>query len=136
MTAEMMDIVHVHVDNVQELQPSVKTEEKEPEHFDCSTIVIPEPTTNIGGGALKAHQIANDPLRKSISIFSIDSPIVVCSSYNQAQDGANQAAGVPFPQGAYVPAGGTVSLDGTGPLWIVATVATASRVSIVANRRS
>lgn len=133
-----MPVVHVHMDNVHEMQPITKTQEKEPEHFICRTIVVPHPSAGAGGGQtnLSVEQVcALDPLRKSIAIFSIDSPVILCDTYAKAQDAANQVAGVPFPQGAYLPAGGNAALDGTGPLWVVSTVATASRVSMVENRR-
>ena len=130
-------VTHVHVDNMAEMQ-IVRTEEKEPEHFVCSTVVVPQPSAGVGGGQtnLNVTQVCYlNPARKSVAISSPDNPVILCHSYQQAQNPANQVAGVPFPQGTYLPAGGTAALDGTGPLWVVATVAGASRVSVVENVR-
>jgi hypothetical protein len=133
-----MDVVHVHVDNSDEFQPVAKTQEVEPEHFVTRTITLPQPSAGVGGGQTNTavQQVcANDPLRKSVAILIIDSPMILCGTYAQAQDPLNQVASVPNPQGGYIPAGGSAALDGTGPLWICSTVSTPSRVTIIETRR-
>jgi hypothetical protein len=77
-----------------------------------------------------------DPLRKDAIIVVNDNPVVICHTYRQTQDPANQVAGVPFPNGGYLPVGNGPSISGTGPLWVVATtVATNTRVTVLINRR-
>src|SRR5271166_799009 len=133
--------VHVHVDNFEDATPAVKTEEREPEHFNAVTFVLTAGTTqgSMGGGTSRndiAQVLAEDLLRKDAAIYAVDTPVVLCATYRQAQDPANQATGVPFPQGAYLAAGGNASLAGTGPLWVVNTTpATPCRVSVIVNRR-
>lgn len=140
--AEPMDgKIHVHVDNLGDIQPTIRTEEKEPEHFVASTKVLTAASTQsaVGQGTTRNdidQVLDNDPLRKGATILSIDNPIVVCTSYQQAANTANQVATVPFPQGFYLPTGGSVSIDGTGPLWVVNTnPAVNARVSVLINRR-
>jgi hypothetical protein len=140
----MAQAVHVTVDNADEIgkavSPAVKTEEKEPEHFDTTTFVLTAPVGQLsaGGGGNRtdiAQVLSLDPLRKDAGLYNPDTPVVY-GTYRQCQDLANQAAGVPYPQGAYVAAGGNISLTGTGPLWVVNTTpATTSRVSAIINRR-
>src|SRR5271170_3301314 len=137
------DVVHVNVDNVDELAHAtraVKTEEVEPEHFTCTSFVLQAATgINVGGAASRtdiAQILAEDLRRKDAGILPIDAPIVLCTTYQQAARVSNQATGVPYPDGAYVPALGNVSVTGTGPLWAVNTTpATPCRVSVIINRR-
>jgi hypothetical protein len=104
-----------------------RTEEHEPEHFSFTTVtLIP--------GQSAQQLLAHDPLRKDASILPIDAPIVLCDSPAQAMSVANQAAGIPAPDGAYVPQGTSVGLSGTGQVFGACSVAT--RVSIVINRRT
>lgn len=123
------DVVRVHLENPQEINVQ-RTEEKEPEHFVFSTVIV------AGGPAANTYEqvLAEDPLRKDFSILAIDNPVVIC---NKAQVGnpANQVAGVPFPQGAYLPAGSSFSGTGTAQIYVVATVAATSRVALFVNRR-
>jgi hypothetical protein len=127
--------VGVHVLNWEEAVPVARTEEVEPEHFSCVTFVLQAPTPN-NPGANWANILELDPLRKDATILSPDNPVVVCHTFRQVQDPANQVANVPFPDGAYLPAGASLSVSGTGPLWVVATTtATNSRVSVAINRR-
>lgn len=133
---------HVHVDNLSDL--TIRTEEHEPEHFIMSTFVLATAAgANVGGGGSAStrndiQQILElDPNRKDAGIANPDGPIVLCDTYKKAQDAANQGATVPFPQGAYLPAGSNASLAGTGPVWAVnVTPATASRVVVIINRRN
>jgi hypothetical protein len=125
------DVVRVHLENPNDIAIQ-RTEEKEPEHFVFSTVVVASATNGIN----PFEQVfALDPLRKDFSISAVDNPVVICHTAAQLSDKNNQAAGVPFPQGAYLAAGQSFTGTGTGRLWVVATVAGASRVSIFENRR-
>jgi hypothetical protein len=134
--------VHVHVDNADDLKNATKVEEVEPEHFVTSTLVLLPVTNQLstgqGTGRNDIAQVLDvDLKRKSAACLVIDTAVVFCDSYRKAQDTANQTAGVPFPQGAYVPAGGSWAADGTGPLWVVNTIpGTPCRVSVTINRRA
>ena len=127
----------VRVANFEDMGHSVSTEEKEPEHFTCRTFVVQLSTTgqvtNVDVGVAQVLTLDTD--RKDASIMAIDSPLVVCHTYRQAVNAANAVSLTPFPEGAYLPAGASLSVTGTGPLWVAATVNTASRVSVVQNRR-
>jgi hypothetical protein len=125
------DVVRVHLENPNDIAIQ-RTEEKEPEHFVFSTVAVAFNTTGYNNFE---QVLALDPLRKDASILAVDNAVVVCHSHQQMTDPANQVAGVPFPQGAYLPAGSSLTVAGTGPCWVVATVASASRISIAVNRR-
>jgi len=125
------EIVNVHVVNPDEMSGASPTKEIEPEHFICSTYVV----NTAQNSTIQAQVLALDLLRKDATILTTDNPIVICHTYRQTQDPNNQVAGVPNPVGAYLPAGASLSVSGTGPLWVVATVATPSRVSVAVNRR-
>ena len=132
-----IDTVNVHVTNPQDIG-AVKTEEHEPEFFNCYTITVQQGQGTIQGPGIQpyAQLLALDPLRKSAAILNNDQPVVLCHAQNQTTDPANQAAGVPNPQGAYLPAGGNARFTGTGPLWVVATTSTGpTRVSVIVSRR-
>lgn len=126
------DAIPVHLTNPEDISIR-KTEEHEPEHFSFSTVVV---ASNTSGYNNYEQVVALDPLRKDWSITAIDNPVVLCHSHSQITDPANQVAGVPFPQGAILPAGQSFTFTGTGPAWVVATVTAASRVSIAVNRRN
>lgn len=123
------DAFKVHITNVDELtaQPSL---EIVPEHFSCVTFVVQQ-----GGVNPRQRVLETDPTRKSASILAVDAPVVLCHTLTQAMQPANQVAAVPNPDGGYLPAGTSASVDGTGPLWVVATTAVASRVTVIINRR-
>ena len=120
------DIVRVHIENPEELH-TVKTEEREPEHFVFSTFTL------IPGQTINSELLMLDPLRKAASILPIDAPIVLCHSAATVASIANQTAGFASPDGAYVPQGTSVALTGTGPAWGACQAAT--RVSVIINRR-
>lgn len=131
-------ILPVHVMNAEEISKATKTEEVEPEHFTCATFTVQQGTTGQVTSSQEqgiAQILAHDPQRKDASILTIDNPIIICHSPQQANNANNQTALTPFPEGALLPAGSSLSVSGTGPLWIVATVASVSRVSVVMNRR-
>ena len=126
------EVVRVHLENASDIQVVTRTEEKEPEYFSFATVIV----ANGGSFNLIEQVCALDLLRKEISFIAVDSPVVVCHSIAQAMNPANQVANVPFPQGAFLPVGTSLTLGGTGPIWVVATVATASRVSVAQSRRA
>jgi hypothetical protein len=125
------EAIKVHIVNTDDIRVQ-RTEEKEPEHFVFSTYVV---ASALAGYNTIEQVLAEDPLRKDASILAVDSPIVVCHSPAQANSPANQVAGVPYPQGAYLPANQSITIAGTGRVFVVATVNTASRVSVAINRR-
>ena len=126
------EVVRVHLENPEDINVQ-KTEEHEPEHFVFSTVAVAFNTTGYNNFE---QVVALDPLRKDWSITVLDNPVVLCHSHQQMTDPANQVSGLPFPQGAMLPAGQSFTFTGTGPAWVVATVAAASRVSIAVNRRN
>ena len=140
MPEEEIPVVHVHVDNAKEMQPVVATQEHEPEHFVAKTFVLAAAGGANSGGAQSRLDIdmilGLDPQRKDAAIYAVDAPIVLCHSAQDAAKTDNQAAGVPTPQGAYLPTGANASVSGTGPLWAVNTTpATPCRVTVIINRR-
>lgn len=118
--------IGVRVSNFDEM--IFRTEEKEPEHFSFSTIILTP-----GQSPLDNQILAHDPLRKSAAILPIDAAIVLCDSPGQAASPSNQAAGFAAPDGAYTPQGTSVAVTGTGPAWAACQVQT--RVSLIINRR-
>lgn len=88
-------------------------------------------TWSIGTQAIQIAQA--DPDRETILVLPIDGPIVLAQSYALASNPANVVAGVPNPQGAYIPTGVGVSLDGTDDFWAVAPGTT--RVTVISTRR-
>ena len=125
------DIVRVHLENPGDIAIQ-RTEEKEPEHFVFSTVVV---GFGISGYNNYEQVLAEDPLRKDFSILSLDNPVVICNKA-QVNDKANQVAGVPFPQGALLPAGSSFTGTGTAQIFVVATTGSPSRVSVFVNRRN
>jgi hypothetical protein len=127
--------VSVHVENFDDFK-TTKTEEVQPEHFVFSTYVVQGGQVSQGAGNPPFQQILMlDVERKDAAITSPDAAIVLCHSAAQAQSAQNQVAGVPNPEGFYIPAGGSISLEGTGRVWAVATVNTPARVCVAVNRR-
>jgi hypothetical protein len=123
-------IVRVHLENPEAIKIQ-RTEEKEPEHFQFSTVVV---AYNTPGYNNYEPVLPLDPLRKDWSILAVDGPVVVCNKA-QVNDKANQVAGVPFPQGGYLAQGGSITGTGTAEAFVVATSATPVRVSVFVNRR-
>ncbi len=127
------DIVRVHVDNIADLKHIQISEEHEPEHFSCRTYTVQT------GGAGQVQEntqryvkiLELNPMRKEAAILSLDSTVVLCHSEAQANSQANNVAALPAPDGVPLGAGQNVSVEGTGPLWAVATVATVSRVRLL-----
>jgi hypothetical protein len=135
-------VVGVHVVNADEIKNAAvhQVEEKEPEHYLTATVTIAPKTASqiaLVGNANNgwANLVQLDPMRKSVGILTPDGPIILCHSTTQASDSANFAVATPTPNGAYLPTGSNVSLDGTGPLWAVNPGATSIRVTVIQNRR-
>jgi hypothetical protein len=129
------NVVNVHITNADDIAVT-HTEETEPEHFVCSTYVVSSAGVAQGTGNPPNQRVLSlDPMRKSATIQAIDNPVIVCHSTSQLTSPQNQVANVPFPEGYYLSAGASLSIDGTGQLWVVATVAAATRVSVAENRR-
>lgn len=126
------DVIRVHLENPEDVRPG-NVEEREPEHFVFSTVAV---AFNTAGYNNSEQLLAEDPLRKDFSVLSVDNPVVICHSASQLTDPANQVANTPYPQGALVPAGVSVTGTGTGRVWVVATTAQPSRVSVFINRRN
>jgi hypothetical protein len=125
------DVIRVHVENAEELR-ALPTEELEPEHAIFQTVVV----ANAAGYDKYTQILAEDPLRKDWSIYSVDQAIVICHSAAQANAAANQVASVINPPvGAYLGAGSALTLTGRSAVWIAATSATPTRVSVAINRR-
>jgi hypothetical protein len=134
-TINHQDPISVHVENFGDFE-TYKTEEVEPEHFVFSTYQVQAGTAPQGTGLSPYQRIlAQDPLRKEATIINVDNPVVLCHSEAQAANANNQITTVPFPEGAYLAAGANITIKGTGQVWVAATAVTASRVSVMANRR-
>jgi hypothetical protein len=125
------DAIKVHVCNTDDFKVT-RTEEKEPQHFVLSTVVV---AYNTSGYSNYEQVLPEDPLRKDWSILAVDTAIVLCSK-SQLTDPANQVSGIPYPQGGLLPSGSSITGTGTAQLFAVATSATPCRVSIFVNRRS
>jgi hypothetical protein len=125
------DVVRVHLENPDDINVQ-RTQEHEPEHFVFSTYVI---GYNLPGYNNAEQILPEDPLRKDWSILPVDAPIVLCNK-SQLTNAANQVAGVPFPQGGYVPQGTSITGTGTAQIFAVATTSAPCRVSTFVNRRS
>lgn len=125
------EVIRVHVENPEEMKNPGNTEEREPEHFSLSTVVV---STALPYNTVE-QVLSQDPLRKDFSIVSLDGTIVLCHSQAQANDKANQVANVPFPVGAVLSQGMALTGTGTGRMWAVATGATPCRVGVFINRR-
>lgn len=120
------DVVRVHIENPEDLR-TVRTEEREPEHFVFSTITLSP------GQTINNQLLMLDAMRKSASILPIDAPLVLCHSAAQAASIANQNAAFTDPDGAYLPQGTPASLTGTGAVW--GAVQVQNRISVIINRR-
>lgn len=130
------DTVHVHVDNHEDFKIT-RTEEHEPEHFECRTYTVNGTiTAQVQQNAQKYVRILElNPLRKEAAILSLDATVVICHSEAQANSVANQIAGLPDPDGVPLGVNQNLSVSGSGPLWAVATVAGVARIAVIANVR-
>jgi hypothetical protein len=116
-----------------ELCSPVVTIDTVPQHVSCFTIVLTadEPVQKL---------MDLDPLRHEAIVISLDQDVVLCHSYQQAQDPANVTAALPRPNG-YILSGGAgfppyVVLETTAHLWVAAPVTgeETARISCIVKR--
>lgn len=111
------------------LDGPVVTVETVPQHLTCSTVVLTSDQP-------VAQLLELDHLRVGAQVSALDNDVVVCHSYQQAMDAANQVSTLDMPNGFVVAKGvPATSLRTTQQLWVV-TGTYPSRVSVVAERRS
>jgi hypothetical protein len=79
--------------------------------------------------------LGRDYDRVEARVLSADEPVVLAQSREMAENAANQAANVPFPVGSYLPAGLDRPIVNCDELWVAATSATPTRVSVIVSRR-
>jgi hypothetical protein len=76
-----------------------------------------------------------DPMRQYAYLYSVDQDIVIATTKEQAESASNQVTSVPGPQGAYLPHGTwTPAIRHNDPVWVAATSATATRVTVMIER--
>lgn len=71
-----------------------------------------------------------DPAREYILLQVFGNNAVLCTSYSQAQDPANQAAGLPNPNGCLLSTGLVIPIRATNRLW-VAAAAFPTQISVI-----
>jgi hypothetical protein len=134
-TLEALGVMHVHVENADEIKgTSVTTQEKEAQHYTCSTFTLPQGEI-IGTGvtAIEPTQILQlDPLRKR-AVLGLNGvgQVILAHSLQQATSLAQniqQAA----DEGALYTVPGTITVEATGPLWAVGIAATQQTGNVVA----
>jgi hypothetical protein len=65
--------------------------------------------------------VNHEPNRKELRVLSADNPVVICDSYGQANDPANQVVGLPNPNGALLPVTQSPwELPTTDQMWVAA----------------
>lgn len=112
----------------------VVTVETVPQHATCTTFVL---DTDLGVGVVQILPQDVLRVRAVVWIAGVDDPsVILCHSRNQAQDAANVAANTPRPSGALLTPGYPITVHGAQELWAAATSATASRLSVIAERRT
>lgn len=125
------DVIRVHVENTGDFPNPGNAEEREPESFSLSTVVV---STAAPYNKIESV-LSQDPLRKDFSLVSLDGTVILCHSQAQANSASNQSAGLPAPDGAVLGQGQAITGTGTGRMWAVATGAAPCRVGIFINRR-
>lgn len=110
-----------------------------PQHITTITVVV-QTGTNDPDRAVR-QLLPLDPLRVQAIVQVHDQPVVLCHSRNQAQAADNTTASTPAPQGAWVEAAAGVPsvplvIHGGSEMWVAATSATATRVSVIVERRT
>ena len=75
-----------------------------------------------------------DILRVRYTVISIDNPVVISRSIEEAQSDANTQTEVNYPSGALLDTGQKLQLAGNNQMWVAATVNTVSRVLVVVER--
>lgn len=125
------EAVRVHVTNPEQI--TFRTEEKEPEHFVFETVTL-QTAAQLSVQGQGPQMIADlDPLRKDLSLYPVDAPIILCHSPGQVTSPANLVTGFTAPDGAYVAQGQAVTLTGTGRVYAMCQAPT--RISMISNRR-
>lgn len=114
---------------------SVLTVPTIPQHANTYTIVLSTATNN-GYGSGVDILLVQDPLRVKATVMTIDQPVVVSHSQTQANSSSNQAATVPNPSGAYLPITTPLVIATTQEMFVAATSATPTRISVIVERRS
>jgi hypothetical protein len=125
--------VSVHVENFDDFK-TTKTEEIEPEHFQCFTkVVIGSGPSGTSPGIHGYEQIlALDPMRKKAKICALDGPALLVHSTAATSDPSINLPGIPFPQGALLlPSMGYTDVEGTGPLWVIGLPGSVSGASTI-----
>lgn len=122
--------IRVHVTNVVDTNRSTA--------IDSPTYDIPYTVTVQAGTTdptLTVRELVPaDLLRVQFTVISLDSPVVIARSLEEAQSPMNAATPVNYPSGALLPAGQKLTLNGNNQLWVAATVNTVSRVLVVIER--
>lgn len=105
-----------------------------PQHATCYTLKLDADDVRY------VELLPEDPLRTRALIMVHDQPVVICNSRAQANSASNQAAGVPDPTGAYIPASAAAStrfeLRSTNQFFVAATSTDPARVTVIAERRT
>lgn len=114
--------VPVHIMNLDDMRAQL-TEEQEPQHVSAFTRIIQAGTTWQGPGNNPFEEIlAQDPLRKTAYIATLDAPVILVPSRAAAQDVANTTENQLNINGALLtPDMGYQEFETTAPLWAVAT---------------
>lgn len=105
-----------------------------PQEFTTHTISLGTGSVTSEGNGID-ELLPQDELRVRATILAIDQDIVICHSKAQAGDPANSAALVPNPSGFYLPKGIPYLITTTRRLWVAATNATPTRISVSTERR-
>lgn len=75
--------------------------------------------------------LPQDPSRRLAQVLALDNDVVICTSKELAQNSDNQASGVPFPRGFYLPKGTILPVYNQAALYVANTSTSATtRVSI------
>jgi hypothetical protein len=122
--------VRVHVTNVVDTNESTNVTSPT---FDIPYTVVVQAGQSDPTMAVR-ELVPADLLRISYTVISLDSPVVISRSIEEAQSQNNTVTATPYPTGALLPAGQKVTLSGNNQLWVAATVNTSSRVLVVVER--
>ena len=95
-------------------------------HF---TVVISTATNPV------VQLLPRDYDRLEARVLTADEPVVLAQTREMAEAPNNQVTAVPAPVGAYLPAGLDRTLRSCDELWVAATSATPTRVSVSVSRR-
>jgi hypothetical protein len=129
-TAEDYAAVRVHVTNTVDTNKSTSVT--------TPTFDIPYTVTVQAGQTDPTMAVRElvpaDLLRVQFTVISLDSPVVIARSVEEAQSPMNVGASVNYPSGALLTAGQKLTLNGNNQMWVAATVNTVSRVLVVVER--